>query len=80
MAHTELDLLERRVIEDMLNAKHSISKIAAEIRRRRSTIYREVKRNGFTDDDLTFLNGYYGVVAQRSAVFSRSSQKTDPVY
>ena len=31
MAHTELDLRERRVIEDMLNAKFSIRKIAAEL-------------------------------------------------
>ena len=31
MAHTELDLRERRAIEDMLNAKVSVSKIAVEI-------------------------------------------------
>jgi IS30 family transposase len=29
MAHTELDLRERRKIEDMLNAKMSVDKIAA---------------------------------------------------
>ena len=28
MAHTELDLSERRAIEDMLNAKVPVSKIA----------------------------------------------------
>ena len=48
MAHTELDLRERRAIEDMLNAKVPVSKIAAEIGRHRSTIYREIKRNYFT--------------------------------
>ncbi len=31
MAHTELDLREGRAFEDMLNAKVSVSKIAAEI-------------------------------------------------
>ena len=31
MAHTELGLRERRTIEDMLNAKISVDKIAAEI-------------------------------------------------
>ena len=30
MAHTELDLRERRAIEDMLNAKVPVSTIAAE--------------------------------------------------
>lgn len=33
MAHTELDLRERRTIEDMLNAKMSVDKIATEIGR-----------------------------------------------
>ena len=75
MAHTELNLRERRVIEDLLNAKYSISKIAEEIGRHRSTIYREVKRNRFIDDDLTYLNGYYGVVAQRSATFRRARRR-----
>ncbi|MDE4306169.1 helix-turn-helix domain-containing protein [Phaeobacter gallaeciensis] len=58
MAHTELDLRERRMIEDMLNAKISISKIAAELGRHRSTIYRDIKRNFYTDDAPPELNGY----------------------
>ena len=44
MAHAELDLRERRAIEDMLNTKMPVSKIAAEIGRHRSTVYREIKR------------------------------------
>ena len=44
MAHTELDLLERRAIEDMLNAKAPVSKIASEIGRHRSTVCREINR------------------------------------
>lgn len=58
MAHTELNLRERRVIEDMLNAKMSVSKIASEIGRHPSTIYRDIKRNSFVDDELPNLNGY----------------------
>lgn len=72
MAHTELDLRERRVIEDMLNAKMSVRKIAAEIGRHCSTIYRDIKRNGYVDEDLPNLNGYYGMVAQRSAMGRRA--------
>ena len=64
MAHTELDLRERRTIEDMLNAKVPISKIATEIGRHRSSIYREINRNSHDDDELPELNGYYGLNAQ----------------
>jgi len=54
-----LDLRERRVIEDMLNAKMPVRKIAAEIGRHCSTIYRDIKRNGYVDEDLPNLNGCY---------------------
>jgi len=67
MAHTELDLRERRVIEDMLNAKMPVCRIASELGRHRSSIYREIKRNRFVDDELPYLNGYYGMVAQKAA-------------
>ncbi|MBN7786477.1 IS256 family transposase [Ponticoccus gilvus] len=64
MAHTELNLRERRAIEDMLNAEVPVSKIAAEIGRHRSSIYREIKRNGFEDEELPELNGYYGIISR----------------
>ena len=75
MAHTELDLRERRAIEDMLNAKVPVSKIAAEIGIHRSTVYREIKRNFFTDDELPQLNGYFGMTAQRSAAERRARRR-----
>ena len=50
----------------MLNAWISVREIAAEIGRHVSTVYRDIKRNGYTDEELPELNGYYGVVAQRS--------------
>jgi IS30 family transposase len=65
MAHRELNLRERRAIEDMLNAKMSVDKIAAEVGWHRSTVYREIKRNRFVDDELPNLNGYYGMNAHR---------------
>ncbi len=49
MAHTELDLPVRRRIEDMLNARMSVARIAAAIGRHRATVYREIKRNIFRD-------------------------------
>lgn len=75
MAHTELDLRERRAIEDMLNAKVPVSKIAAEIGRHRSTVYREIKRNFFTDCELPYLNGYYGMNAQKYASDRRARRR-----
>jgi len=75
MAHTELDLRERRAIEDMLNAKVPVSKIAAEIGRHRSSIYREIKRNYFTDEELPHLNGYYGMNAQKYASDRRARRR-----
>ncbi|EAR51836.1 hypothetical protein OG2516_16084 [Oceanicola granulosus HTCC2516] len=48
MAHTGLDLRERRLIEDMLNAKTPVSRIATELGRHRSSVYREIKHNAFS--------------------------------
>lgn len=75
MAHTELDLRERRAIENMLNAKMPVNKIAAEIGRHRSTVYREISRNRFEDDELPHLRGYYGVHAQRTAHSRRARRR-----
>ncbi|MBN9890611.1 IS30 family transposase [Salipiger abyssi] len=77
MAHKELDLRERRRIEDMLNAKLPVSRIAAEIGRHRSTVYREIKRNAFEarTEDVAYLDGYYGMVAQRKASDRRARRR-----
>lgn len=59
----------------MLNAKMPIRRIAAELGRHRSSVYREIKRNGFVDKELPYLSGYYGVVAQRTASDRRSRRR-----
>ncbi len=75
MAHTELDFRARRAIEDMLNAKMPVSKIAAKIGRHRSTVYREIMRNRHEDDGLPYLSGYFGVNAQRYAIARRARRR-----
>lgn len=75
MADTELDLVERRGIEDMLNAKTPIREIAEVLGRHRSSIYREIKRNDFVDEELSYLKGYYGEVAQKSATDRRARRR-----
>ena len=59
MAHTELDLRERRAIEGMLHAKVPVDQIATSIGRHLSTVYREIRRNRFEDNELPNPNGYY---------------------
>jgi IS30 family transposase len=75
MAHRELDLRERISIQKMLEAKQPVSRIAAEIGRHRSTVYREIKRNAFEDDELPYLNGYYGMNAQKYATERRARRR-----
>ena len=75
MAHRELNLRERRTIEDMLNAKIPVREVAAQIGRHVSTVYREIKRNHYDDKELPELNGYYGMVAQDTATERRARRR-----
>ena len=63
--HLKLD--ERRKLAKWLEAKMPISEIADRLGRDPSTIYREIKQNHFTDEELPYLNGYYGMNAQKDA-------------
>jgi len=65
MAHTELDLRERRAIEDMVNAKVRVGEMARVLKRSKSTIHREIKRNFWADDAFPKkYAGYFGHAAQ----------------
>ncbi|WPY96874.1 IS30 family transposase [Limimaricola variabilis] len=75
MAHRELDLRERRLLEDLLQAKMSVANIAARLSRHRSTIYREIQRNRFEDSELPQLSGYYGMLAQKRAAERRHRRR-----
>ena len=75
MKRTELNLAERRTIEDLLHRKVKVSEIARQINRHRATVYREIKRNFFKDDELPELNGYYGMNAQKSAAERRARRR-----
>ncbi len=62
--YPHLNLEERRKLAKWLEAKITIKEIADNLRRAPSTIYREIKRNYYRDDELPKLNGYHAVVAQ----------------
>ena len=76
MAHTELDLRERRAIEDMLNAKMPAREMARVLKRHKSTIFREIKRNFWADDAFPKkYSGYFDHAAQLQTDKRRSVQR-----
>lgn len=62
--YPHLNLDERRKLAKWLESKMSIKEIADNLCRAPSTIYREIKRNTYHDDELPQLNGYDGMNAQ----------------
>ena len=75
MAHIELDLEERRQLYNLLNTKMSISEIAEIMRRHKSTLYREIKRNFWHDEEVPKASGYYPVTANDMAHERRARQR-----
>lgn len=59
----------------MKRTELNLAEIARQINRHRATVYREIKRNFFKDDELPQLNGYYGMVAQKSAAERRARRR-----
>lgn len=62
--HTHLSMSERRRIYQLLGRKVSVVSIARDLGRHHSTVYREIQRNSFWDEDDHKMNGYYPVNAQ----------------
>jgi len=75
MKRTELNLAERRTIEDLLHRKVSVTEISRRISRHRSTVYREIRRNVYKDEELPQLDGYYGMNAQRFTAERRARRR-----
>ena len=62
--YPHLNLEERRKLAKWLEAKISVKEIADNLCRAPSTIYREIRRNTYRDEEIPELNGYHAVVAQ----------------
>ncbi len=78
-AYTQLSLKERRIIEDWWHAKVPVREMARVLKRHKSTIHREIKRNFWADDAFPKkYAGYFGHAAQLRTQKRRSVQKTDP--
>lgn len=76
--HLKLD--ERRKLAKWLEAKMPISEIADRLGRDPSTIYRDIKRNRYTDDELPELNGDHALVAQDKYEARRAVHRKMIVY
>ncbi|OYR22841.1 homeo-like domain protein [Brucella pseudogrignonensis] len=73
--YSHIDLDERRRIARWRTAKLSVDVIAEKLGRHRSTIFRELKRNQFNDDEIKDLNGYYCTIADQKCRERRSKQR-----
>jgi len=62
--YTQLSITERRKIERWRHAKVPVDEMARVLKRCRSTIFRELKRNFFSDESMPKCDGYYGDAAQ----------------
>lgn len=75
MAHIELDLEERRQFYKLVNCKLKMIEIAEIMRRHKSTLYRELKRNFWHDEEVPKAAGYFPVTAQDMANDRRARQR-----
>jgi transposase, IS30 family len=69
MNYTQLTLAQRHQIQALLSAQVSVRQIAQIVAVHRSTVYRELKRNGYVD------RRYYPGVAQEMALMRRQKPK-----
>ena len=61
--YKQLSITERRRIERWRHAKVPVDEMARVLKRCRSTIFRELKRNHFSDESMPKHDGYYGAAA-----------------
>lgn len=73
--YTHLTITERRKIERWRHAKVPVDEMARVLKRCRSTIFRELRRNRFADKSMPKHDGYYGSAAQLMAADRRSRQR-----
>ena len=73
--YTQRSITERRRIERWRHAKVPVDEMARVLKRCRSAIFRELKRNHFSDECMPKCDGYYGGAAQLMAADRRARQR-----
>ncbi len=66
-AYAHLSLEERRKLDRWRDAEISITEIAEKLGRARSTVYRELRRNHFSDSSMPKVVGYFAMAAHKMA-------------
>ncbi|GAD57442.1 mobile element protein [Limimaricola cinnabarinus LL-001] len=73
--YAQLTLEERRKIERWRHARVSVNEMARVLRRHRSTIFRELRRNHFQDPCMPKVVGYFAMAAQLRTSDRRARQR-----
>jgi IS30 family transposase len=73
--YSQIDLDERRKIERWRQAGVTVDVIAEKLGRHRSTIFREIARNRFEDNEMPEVAGYFCVAANSKAKDRRSRHR-----
>ncbi|WP_366868799.1 helix-turn-helix domain-containing protein [uncultured Tateyamaria sp.] len=74
--YTQLSLRERRRIEDWWHAKVPVREMARVLKRHKSTILREIKRNFWADDLVPKkYAGYFAMAAHQRTLHRRPTQR-----
>jgi len=73
-AYSQLSIGERKKIERWRQAKVSVEVLSRVLKRRRSTIFREIRRNHFHEADMPKVRGYFAMAAQIRTVDRRARQ------
>jgi IS30 family transposase len=71
----QLSITERRKIERWRHAKVPVDEMARVLKRCRSTIFRELKRNHFSDENMPRCDGYYGAAAHLMQAERRARER-----
>ncbi|MEM9279016.1 MAG: helix-turn-helix domain-containing protein [Pseudomonadota bacterium] len=69
--YSQLSLEERRLLDQLHHKQIPVAEISRILGRHRSTVYRELKRNKFVDQEMPELNGYYCLTAHDKAAGRR---------
>ncbi|MFT6091657.1 MAG: IS30 family transposase [Sulfitobacter sp.] len=76
IVYTQLSYQERRRIEDWWLAKVPVAEMARVLKRHKSTIFHEIKRNFWADDAFPKkYAGYFGIAAHQRTQQRRSTQR-----
>ena len=73
--YSQLSYEEWRKIERWRHARVPVKEMARVLRRCRSTIFRELKRNHFSDPCMPKCDGYYGAAAQLRTANRRARER-----